>query len=152
MILDAPSPKNAIWPPLERRHPQGRRRAARLLARLGRPLPFLFLCMAAGLWSLPAIAVFRIDLDRAVAGVTRALERRPMLTCLGFAAAALYVGATGLLLAFASRGLARTWRPAARAMVRVVLAPAILLSLAAWIALATGCFLAALLWLHRAWT
>lgn len=157
MILDAPSPEDAIWRYPERsfprQSPQASRAAgaarARRLATLGHPVAFF--AIAAGLWSIPALAVSRIDPDRAVTDVVRCLERQPMLACLGFAVAAAYVVATALLLAVAGGRLTQTWSRAGRLAFRVVLAPAILLSLAAWVALAAGGFLAALLWVHAAW-
>ncbi len=149
MILDAPSPTDAIWPRPARHRLEGLRRSARVRTTLGHPL--VLFCVSAGLWFLPAIALARIDPDRAVAALVRSLERHPLATALGFGTAALYVVATALLLAVAGRRLTAPWHPAARGIFRVLLAPAILLSLAAWIALAAGGFFGALLWAHAVW-
>ncbi len=157
MTLHAPSPDEAIWRRPDR--PRGRstpdtwRLPPRLRRRFSAALahPISLFSAACGLWVAPGVVVSGLDLPRAIAAVVRVIESRPLQASLGFAAAALYAIAPGLLLASASRRLARGWRPGARAVLYVVVAPAVFVSLVAWTALAAGCFFAAMLWVHGLW-
>ena len=116
MTLHAPSPDEAIWrrpdrsrgrptPDTWRPSPWLRRRFSAALAH-----PLSLFSAASGLWIAPGVVVSGLDLPRAITAVVRVIEGHPLQASLGFAAAALYAIATGLLLASASGRLARGWR------------------------------------------
>ncbi|HTZ80059.1 MAG TPA: hypothetical protein VMC10_19265 [Stellaceae bacterium] len=144
ITLRAPARDDAIWQIRPQASPRLR------LAPFG---PSALFAAAVGLWSLPWVMLgdlfwHRAELRSGIDAVARLMEHAPLQVALGSAAATLYLGASALLLAAAAARATCGWRRRPLIGVRLAIAPAMLLSLAAWTALAGCAFFNLMLWIY----